>query len=145
MLLVHLHDEPLIHIFHLLHGRYDFLFLCVFSLFDNCYCFRDICKLEHTCKRFRHISYSFDNIVWKNKCKILWERKITDMVRMSEDMAIPVSVMDTKDKAEMDALFEKTHNPLHEKVYNLIIIICCVIIVEFRYPMHHSVNRFLYY
>lgn len=98
MLLAQLHDEPLLYIFQLLHGR-------------------DICKLEHTCRRFRHISYAYDNIIWKNKCRVVWERKIKEMVIMSEDIALPITIMDTRDKDEMDNLFEQIHNPLHEKVF----------------------------
>lgn len=98
MLLTNLHDEPLLHVFQLLHGR-------------------DICKLEHTCKRFRHISFTYDSVTWKQKCRILWERKVRDMVRMSEDIILPITILDTRDRVEMDALFDKIHVPLHEKVY----------------------------
>jgi hypothetical protein len=97
MLLSDLHEEPLLYIFHLLHGR-------------------DVCKLELTCTRLCALSHLRDGVVWKRKCRMLWERKVRDMVRMSEDMDFPITLADTRNRIEMDALFERTHVPLHEKV-----------------------------
>jgi hypothetical protein len=97
MLLTQLHDEPLIHVFHFLLGR-------------------DLCKLEVTCSRFRQLSHMYDNVAWKRKCRILWENKIKALVRMNEDVVLPIGCFDIHNPAVLDDLFEKTHVPLHEKV-----------------------------
>jgi len=97
MLLTQLHDEPLIHVLHFLHGK-------------------DICKLEVTCRKFRQLSYIYDNVAWKSKCKTIWENKIRALVRMNEDIVLPIGFFDIRNPAVLDDLFEKTHVPLHEKV-----------------------------
>lgn len=97
MLLSDLHEEPLLHILHLLPGK-------------------EICRVELVCKRLKASSHLHDGIVWKRKCRAIWERKIKDMVRMSQDMDLPITLADTKNKFEMDVLFERIHVPLQEKV-----------------------------
>lgn len=98
MLLINLHDEPLLHIFGLLNGK-------------------DVCKMELVCRKFKQMSQVYDNVMWKLKCKILWERKVKELVRMSEDLTLPITILDTRNKAEMDALFDRVHVPLQEKVF----------------------------
>jgi hypothetical protein len=49
--------------------------------------------------------------------RVLWENKIRALVRMNEDIVLPIGLFDLKDPVVLDELFEKTHVPLHEKVH----------------------------
>ena len=48
--------------------------------------------------------------------RILWQNKIRSLVRMNEDIVLPIGFFDIRNPAVLDDLFEKTHVPLHEKV-----------------------------